>query len=133
MHINANREKNVFREAIKEDMVLRVRRYWCFLSLYCIRTCKKSFSKSLWKCKEGQEVKDHFDNPESLVNSDFPKRHWFWAIIKSDVVSFDWDLVLQSHNIFVLLFCLILPVSIILLGSYLSNTKVKGREKSHSL
>lgn len=44
------------------------------------------------------------DNPESLVNSEFPKVLLFWATIKFDVVSSDSDLALQSHKDSVL-FC----------------------------
>lgn len=52
------------------------------------------------------------DNPKSLVNPEFPKGVLFWAIIKGDVLSFDSDLVLQSHKDFVL-FCLSVSVGIV--------------------
>lgn len=44
------------------------------------------------------------DNPEPLVNTEFPKVLLFWSVIKSDVVHFDSDLVLQSHNDFALFY-----------------------------
>lgn len=44
------------------------------------------------------------DNPEPLVKPEFPKVLLFWSVIKSDVVYFDSDLVLQSHKDFALFY-----------------------------